>query len=129
MRNYEVVYIFHPALDDEGVQARLERFHALLTGHRGLRDHRRGRLGDPAARLPSSRTSRRAATWWPSSSPTPASLPEFERILKLEDELLRYLVVLSEGEPTTGMSILAEVPESVANRESDDDDGRRRRGR
>ncbi len=41
----------------------------------------------------------------------PAALPEFERDLKLDETLLRYLVVLNEGEPTTGMSILA--PQSL----------------
>jgi ribosomal protein S6/ribosomal protein S18 len=121
MRNYEVVYIFHPALDDEAVQARLDRFHALLTGTEGsevaavddwgvrqlayaVRDQSQGRYV--------------VAQFVADAE----SLPEFERILKLEEELLRYLVVLSEGEPTTGMSILAEVPESVQAREDDDDD-------
>ena len=33
-------------------------------------------------------------------------LPEFERVLSLDTELLRYLIVLNEGEPTTGHSLL-----------------------
>jgi hypothetical protein len=32
-------------------------------------------------------------------------LPEYERLMKLDDELLRYLLVLHEGEPTAPMSI------------------------
>jgi hypothetical protein len=49
-------------------------------------------------------------------------LTEFERILKLDEELLRYLIVLSEGEPTSGMSILAEAPLFERDDEDDDDD-------
>jgi small subunit ribosomal protein S18 len=48
----------------------------------------------------------------------PEALAEFERHLKLDDEILRYLLVLNEGEPTSGMSILSERPE----REAADDD-------
>jgi ribosomal protein S18/ribosomal protein S6 len=51
----------------------------------------------------------------------PVALPEFERVLKLDEGLLRYLVVLNEGEPTTGMYILAPRP-PVAERPDDDDD-------
>jgi small subunit ribosomal protein S6 len=45
-------------------------------------------------------------------------LPEYERLLKLDEELLRYMVVLHEGEPTAPMSIATRAP-----REDDDDDG------
>ncbi len=121
MRNYEVVYIFHPALDEEGVQSRLERFHALLTGTKGAEITA---VDDWGVRQLAYSVEDQSQGHYVVAQFTanPADLPEFERILRLEDELLRYLMVLSEGEPTTGMSILAEVPESVANREDDDDD-------
>lgn len=45
------------------------------------------------------------------------ALPEFERLLKLDEELLRYLVVSHEGEPTAPMSIATREPKR------DDDDG------
>ena len=54
----------------------------------------------------------------------PPALPEFERIIKLDESVMRYLLVLNEGEPTTGMSILAHrhpKPESSL-RDDDDDD-------
>jgi small subunit ribosomal protein S6 len=44
-------------------------------------------------------------------------LPEYERLMKLDDELLRYLVVLHEGEPTAPMSIATREP-----RDDDDDE-------
>ena len=53
-------------------------------------------------------------------------LPEFERVLRLDAELLRYLIVLNEGEPTTGHSLLGATPPSRAKKEEadekDDDD-------
>ncbi len=126
MRTYEVVYIFHPALDEVALEERLARFHALLTQESGseitavddwgvrqmaygIRDQSQGRYVVVQFTAPQE------------------ALPEFERILRLEDDLLRYLLVLSLGEPTTGMSILAEIPEAVAARkaeqqEEDDED-------
>jgi small subunit ribosomal protein S6 len=118
MRNYEIVYIFHPALDDEGVNARLERFHALL-GEAEITAVDDWGVRQLAYPIQDQSQGRYVVAQFTAE---PASLSEFERILKLDEELLRYLVVLSEGEPTTGMSILAEVPESVANRASEDDD-------
>ncbi len=45
------------------------------------------------------------------------ALPEFERLLKLDEELLRYLVVQHLGEPTQPMSIMTREPRR------DDEDG------
>ena len=50
-------------------------------------------------------------------------LPEFERVLRLDAELLRYLIVLNEGEPTTGHSLLGAAPPSRAEKDEKDDDG------
>jgi small subunit ribosomal protein S6 len=121
MRNYEIVYIFHPALDDDAVQARLERFHGLLTGTEGAEISAVDDWGirQLAYLIQDQSQGRYVVAQFVAEGEV---LPEFERILKLDDDLLRYLVVLSEGEPTSGQSILAEVPESVGERESDDDD-------
>jgi small subunit ribosomal protein S6 len=118
MRNYEIVYIFHPALDDDGVNGRLERFHALL-GEAEITAVDDWGVRQLAYPVKDQSQGRYVVAQFTSE---PSALSEFERILKLDEELLRYLVVLSEGEPTTGMSILAEVPESVANRAAEDDD-------
>jgi small subunit ribosomal protein S18 len=48
------------------------------------------------------------------------ALPEFERLLRLDDEVMRYLLVLNEGEPTNGQSIVEDVPER-APRDGDED--------
>jgi small subunit ribosomal protein S18 len=50
-----------------------------------------------------------------------SALPEFERLLKLDDEVLRYLLVINEGEPTSGQSIVAEVRSTPSEAGEDDD--------
>jgi small subunit ribosomal protein S6 len=121
MRDYEVVYIFHPALDEDAVNARLERFHGLLTGPEGSEvtevDH--WGVRQLAYEIADQGQGYYVVAQFTS---TPDVLPEFERILKLDEELLRYLVVISEGEPTSGMSIVAEVELREGDDDDDDDD-------
>lgn len=121
MRHYEAVMIFHPSFDEEKVVERLARFNALIIGdgkgeqivveHWGIRP-----LAFSIAR-------QKSGYYVVSQFTTdPVNLPEFERLLTLDEELLRYLLVLNEGEPATAMSVLAEVPEAVARRADDDED-------
>ncbi|TVR64448.1 MAG: 30S ribosomal protein S6 [Gemmatimonadales bacterium] len=121
MRNYEVVYIFHPALDEEAINAKLERFHALLTGPDGAEVAEVDHWGVRA--LAYEIHDQNQGYYVVAHFVTdPSALPEFERILKLDEELMRHLVVINEGEPTTGMSIFAEEPESSSQDDDDDDD-------
>jgi small subunit ribosomal protein S6 len=120
MRLYEVVYILDPALDEGAVTAKLEKFHALAIvngGEVSAVDHWGNRqLAYPIAR--------QKAGYYVVAQFTAAAdaLPEFERLLRLDDEVLRYLLVLNEGEPTSGMSILAEVTKPVSEKDDDDDE-------
>ena len=118
MREYEVVYIFDPALDEDAVNSKLEVYHERLGGEIVAVDHWGGRqLAYPIRKQNSGYY---VVTQF---SADPSALPEYERILKLDDALMRYLVVLNEGEPTSGMSILAEPsPASLRPRDDDDDD-------
>jgi small subunit ribosomal protein S6 len=121
MRNYEVVYIFHPALEEGDVDDRLERFHGLVTGTDGAEvtevDH--WGVRQLAYRIDDQTQGYYAVAQFTAE---PDSLREFERILKLDEQLLRYLVVLSEGEPTSGVSVLAESPEYASERDDDEDE-------
>lgn len=122
MRHYEVVFILNPALDEAAVTEKLERYHGLVTGgdtggevvavdHWGARQ-----LAYPIRR-------QKSGYYVVSQfNADPALLTEFERILTLDEDLLRYLVVLNEGEPASGMSVLAEVPEAAQRRAEDEDD-------
>ncbi|MGD8319137.1 MAG: 30S ribosomal protein S6 [Gemmatimonadota bacterium] len=120
MRLYEVVYILDPALDESAATAKLDKFHDLATSgggevsavdHWGIRQ-----LAYPIRRH---KTGYYVVAQFTAS---PDALPEFERLLKLDDEVVRYLLVLNEGEPTSGMSILAEVTKPATEEEEDDDE-------
>lgn len=120
MRLYEVVYILDPALDENAVTAKLDKLHQLATAkggevssvdHWGIRQ-----LAYPVNRL------NQGYYVVAQFNASPEALPEFERIVKLDGEILRYLLVLNEGEPTTGQSILAETPPHASSEEDEDDD-------
>ncbi len=120
MRDYEVVYIFHPSLTEEAVNQKLDKFHPIVTRSEGAEVIAQDHWG---ARQLAYQIKGQGQGYYVVAQFTadPSDLGEFERILKLDDDLLRYLVVLSEGEPTSGMSVMAEVPASEP-REGDDDE-------
>ena len=111
MRLYEVVYILDPALGEEAITAKLEKFHQLATSKGGevtAVDHWGARqLAYPIKKLQNG--------YYVVAQFTAAvdALPEYERLLKLDGEVIRYLLVLNEGEPSTGKSLVAESPVSV----------------
>ncbi len=116
MRLYEIVYIFDPNLTQDSVSAKLEGYHELLTGgevtaidHWGSRQ-----LAYPILKQNS------GYYVIVHANATAESLPEFERKLTLDEELMRYLIVVNEGEPTDGKSLVSERP--VRERDDDDDD-------
>ena len=117
MRDYEVVYIFHPALEEGQINEKLDRYHGLITtgdnaGSVTAVDH--WGIRQLAYRVENRESGYYVVTHF--NAPT-ESLPEYERLLKLDEDLLRYLVVLNEdGLPTTP------VPPK-ARREEDDEDG------
>lgn len=121
MRLYEMVYIFDASLDEDAVDQKLQRFHKILTDG-GAEITAVDHWGARQLAYPIGKTS--MGYYVVAQFRAPAeSLPEFERITKLDEQVLRYLLVLNEGEPTTGMSILAEVrPSAEADDEDDDDD-------
>lgn len=106
MRLYEVVYILDPALDETAVTTKLENFHELATAQGGevsAVDHWGGRqLAYPVKKQ---KTGYYVVAQFTAAA---EALPEFERLLKLDEEVMRYLLVLNEGEPTSGLSIVAE---------------------
>lgn len=108
MRHYEIVYIFDPNLDEDAVNEKLSNLHPLLLNgdgeveavdHWGIRqfaypikDKNSGYYVVSQAKVASA-----------------VGLPEFERLLGLDETILRYLIVVNQGEPTTQESILEEV--------------------
>jgi small subunit ribosomal protein S6 len=123
VRLYEAVYIFDAVLDEAAVNQKLEGHHQLVTGNEGevtAVDHWGNRhLAYPVEK---SKTGYYVVAHFQGD---PSALPEFERALKLDESVLRYLVVLNEGEPTSGVSVLAPRPfVAPAPKDEDDDDDR-----
>lgn len=97
-RNYEIVYIFDTTLEEPQIDERLERFHALL---------RSDESPDPAQHV--SHWGKRTLAYPIQHRDAgyyvvvrlvtePPRLAEFERIIKLDEGVIRYLLVLNEGD-------------------------------
>lgn len=96
-RPYEVVYIFDPALDEETINQKLKHFHTLLSlaGEEPKLNHWGKRtLAYPIRKRD---TGYYVVATFDADS---AALPEFERAIKLDDGVIRHLVVLNEEPPT-----------------------------
>ena len=122
MRLYEVVYIFDATLDEDSVNKKLEKFHPLVVEKSGevvAVDH----WGTRQMAYPVKKQNTGYYVVAQVRAETDG-LPEFERVLRLDAELLRYLIVLNEGEPTTGHSLLGAAPPSGADKDDDDDEDR-----
>ena len=120
MRLYEIVYIFDPSLSEDDVNGRLERYHSLATGTDGevrAIDHWGSR--QLAYSIRQHRTGYYVVAQFTAD---PANLPEAERVLKLDEDLMRYLIVLNEGEPTSGLSSVTHRPVSEGRPDDDEDD-------
>ena len=120
MRLYEMFYIFDPTLDEDGVNKKLEKFHPLVLGKSG----EVGAVDHWGPRQMAYPVNKQSTGYYVVAQVRAEAegLPEFERVLRLDTELLRYLIVLNEGEPTTGHSVLGEAPPEREGRERDDDD-------
>ena len=120
MRLYEIVYVFDATLDEDSVNKKLEKFHPLVLGKSGevvAVDH----WGVRQMAYP---VKKQNSGYYVVAQVQAESdgLPEFERVLRLDMELLRYLIVLNEGEPTTGHSLLGAARPSRAEKDETDDD-------
>jgi len=105
MRPYEIVYVLDSALEREAVDEKLDSFHAVLGGEITAIDHWGVRqLAYPI------RKSKTGYYVIVHVAADPVGLPEFERLLRLDEETMRYLIVLNEGLPTSGASVLADRP-------------------
>lgn len=97
MREYEIVYIFRSNFTPEEIEAKLERYHGILTSDgsgeiTAVEQWGKRQLAYPISKQPNGYYVVAQFT------ADPATLPALERVLTLEEDLLRYLIVLSEGE-------------------------------
>ena len=118
-RNYEAVYIFDSALEDAAIQEKLTRFHELLAlspetttvdlwGRRQL-----------AYSIGPRENGYYAVVRFEAE---PAALPEYERALKLDEGVVRYLITLHEHELGAPPSTEGDGDEGRPRASDDDDD-------
>jgi small subunit ribosomal protein S6 len=115
-RKYEAVYIFDSALEDNAIADKLARHHGLLkiADEPSVEHWGRRQLAYPIKRRESGYYA--IASF---SLDDTTVLPEFERALKLDDGVLRYLISLHERE--LGAPPMSEE-ELAARRSKDDED-------
>lgn len=97
-RRYETVYIFDGSLEEPAINEKLERFHALVT------KDGKGTLTNVAhwgKRALAYAIKKRDNGYYVVAQfeATGDLLPEYERAVKLDESVLRYLTVVNEGEP------------------------------
>lgn len=115
IRTYEAVYIFDSALEDAAINEKLERFHGLLSAAGDISVEHWGR------RQLAYTIKKRENGYYAIAHFDLANvnvLPEYERALKLDDGVLRYLISLHERE--LGAPPMTE--EELARRKANDDD-------
>jgi small subunit ribosomal protein S6 len=104
-RKYEVVYIFDSALDEAQVNEHLQRFHALLKPSadgemiRSLEHWGKRTLAYPIKRWD---TGYYVVAKYDTD---PTTLPEFERAIRLDESVLRHMLVIDEGAMPVTMKV------------------------
>ncbi len=108
IRPYEVVYIFDSALEDDAIAQKLTQFHALIQSA-GAEAPRLNHWGRRTLAYP---IKKRATGYYVVANfDTDAKLlPEFERALRLDEAVLRFLVVLNDT-PATPAQVAIAKPE------------------
>ena len=113
-REYEAVFIFDSALEDAAINDRISKHHALLRSSQEIKVDHWGRR-QLAYKIGTHETGYYVVARFHTE---PVTLPEFERALKLDDSVLRYLISTHEQE--LGAPPMTE--EQLAARKHGDDD-------
>lgn len=117
-RNYEAVYIFDSTLEDTAINDKISRFHGLLgTNEQPEVDHwgRRQLAYSIGAKENGYYVISRFTV-------EPTVLPEYERALRLDDGLIRYLITVHEHEVGAPAMSEEDIAAAAARRDDDDDD-------
>jgi small subunit ribosomal protein S6 len=110
---YEVVYIFDSALEEPAVSEKLAKFHALLgEGVQVTANHWGKRT--LVYRLKRHETGYYVIAQFEVAA---SVLPEFERAIRLDEGVLRFMVVRAEGEAPAPLPVEAAVAVGVEEEE------------
>jgi len=105
-RPFEVVYIFDAALEEAAINERLARFHALIQIE-GAEAPQLNHWGKRSLAYPIKKHETGYYVVAKFECET-ASLPEFERAIKLDESVLRFLVVANDGpQPVPAIAVKA----------------------
>lgn len=112
-RRYETVYIFDSALDEPAVNEKLTRFHALLTkdGKGTITNVSHWGKRTMTFKIKKKDTGYYVVAQFEAAGDL---LPEYERAVKLDDAVLRYLTVQAAREqpkPVVAAAVAPEVDE------------------
>ena len=116
-RKYEADYIFDSALEDQAIADKLARYHGMLNAEGDVSVEHWGRRQLAYA------IKRRENGYYAIARfdlPDVKDLPEFERALKLDEGVLRYLISLHERE--LGAPPMTEEQLAARRKDEDDDD-------
>jgi len=115
-RPYEAVYVFDSTLEDAAVTEKVERFHQLLGTSGDVKvDHwGRRQLAYP---IGAKENGYYVVARFEAEA---AGIPEYERALKLDGGVVRYLLTLFENE--VGAPPMTEEELALAKKRSEDDD-------
>ena len=114
-RRYEAVYIFDSTLEDTTIREKLARFHALLQSPEEIKVDHWGRR-QLAYKIGTRDTGYYIVASFHATSDV---LPEYERAMKLDEGVVRYLITLYEHE--VGAPPMTEEEMANARRQDDDD--------
>lgn len=119
MRDYEVVYIFDSNLERPAIEQKLERLNSLITADGKGEVQAVEHWGKRPLAYPVEKQSNGYYVVVQFRA-EPSNLDEFQRIAKLDEAVLRHLVVLSEGPlPPPREKVVARAGRP----EEDDDEG------
>ena len=111
MRNYEVAFVIHPEVDDEGLNALTEKVQSWITSGGGSVE-KVERLGRKklAYEIRKQREGHYVLVYAKMSAAAPL---EVERNLRLTEQILRFMIMRLDGEPAPAPAA-AEEPAPIA---------------
>lgn len=117
MRDYEVVYIFRSTLEAEEIESKLGRYHERL-GDVDLTAVEHWGKRQLAYEIGGERNGYYVVVQFAAD---PGRVGEFEQALKMDEDLLRHLIVLSEGEAPVPPSVRRAEPEEEPEEEEEEE--------
>jgi small subunit ribosomal protein S6 len=119
-RRYETVYIFDSALEEPAVTEKIEKFHALLTGAGKGSITNVAHWGKRTLAYP---VKKKDTGYYVVAQFEAAGelLPEYERAVKLDEGVLRFLVVVNEGLPAKPEAVPAVIAADVVEEIEEED--------